>query len=187
MLRLTIIFLCTFLLSCNTLTEGSKPLKKALQMTTTNLIGKQYSMQDQEYLDLHYDRKYSDSGSKFITTYQTYNPNSGEAIHKITVVYDTVSQEIKVNVKAVFGGVFAPDDLNYKLKVTNEFKTLESWGHEGFYRKMVGTGVPYETLVQFATEDFTYINLLEVMSEDNGGKRYWYFLDKPIKDTTSKE
>ena len=151
-------------------------------MVTKNLTARQYSLQNQEYLDLPYDRKYSNAGSKFITTYQTYNPNSGQAIHKIKVVYDTISQEIKVNVKAVFGGVFAPDDLNYKLKVTKEFKSLKPWGQEGFYRKFAGSGTPYETLVQFATEDFTYTNLLEILSEDNHGERYFYILDKRIDD-----
>jgi hypothetical protein len=150
-------------------------------MSMTNLKAKQYSMQSQEYSDLTYDRKYSNDNSKFITTYQTYNPNSGNAIHKITIIYDTISQLIKVNVKSVFGGVFAPDDLNYKLKVTPEFKTITPWGQEGFYRKFAGSGVPYETLVQFATEDFDYVNLLEVLSEDNHGERYWYLLDKTIQ------
>lgn len=54
-------------------------------------------------MELPYDRKYSNNGSVFTTTYKTYNPNSGNAIHKITLTYDTISQEIKVNVKAVFG------------------------------------------------------------------------------------
>lgn len=156
-------------------------------MTTTNLTGKQYSMQNQEYLSMPYDRKYSNIASVFTTTYQTYNPNSGNAIHKITVAYDTSSQQIKVNVKAVFGGIFVPDDINYKLKVKEEFKTVQPWGQEGFYRKIAGSGTPYETLVQFATEDFTYLNLLEVNSENDGGKRYWYILDTPIQTAKSNE
>lgn len=151
-------------------------------MTTTNLTGKQYSMQNQEYLSLPYDRIYSNNGSVFTTTYQTYNPNSGNAIHKITVVYDTISRQIKINVKAVFGGIFVPKDINYKLKVTDEFKTSKPWGQEGFYRKLAGSGTPYETLVQFATEDFNYINLLEVNSENDSGKPYWYLLDKSIQN-----
>src|SRR4051812_22884426 len=117
MFRSTLICLCAFILvCCNNSTEDTKLIKKALKMSSTNLIGRQYSLDNQEYLNLPYDRIYSNDGSKSITTYQTYNPNSGNPIHKISVVDDTASLQIKVNVKAVFGGVFAPDDLNYKLK-----------------------------------------------------------------------
>ena len=97
-------------------------------------------------------------------------------------MYDKNSEEISVNVKAVFGGIFAPEDLNYKLKVTKEFKTSEPWGKEGFYRKLYGSGVPYEILIQFINNENTYLNILEIKSEDNRGDRYWYFLDKMIQN-----
>jgi hypothetical protein len=206
MRRIILICFCIFLLSCNNISTkdsskppitalpptdtnstNNKPLAVALKMTATNLTGRQYSMQNQEYLNMPYDRKYSNKGAVFTTTYLTYNPNSGNAIHRITVVYDTLSQKIKIKVKAVFGGVFTPDDLNYKLKVTPEFKTLQPWGQEGIYRKFAGTGTPHEILVQFATENFNYLNLLEVKSEDDGDGRYWYLLDQPIQTATSNE
>jgi len=175
----------TIFVGCNSNSSSNntkRVSKSSFQMITKNLTGKQYSLKTSEYVDFLYERKYSDSGKNYKTIYQTYNPNSGNAIHKITLVYDKNSEEISVNVKAVFGGIFAPEDLNYKLKVTKEFKTSEPWGKEGFYRKLYGSGVPYEILIQFINNENTYLNILEIKSEDNRGDRYWYFLDKMIQN-----
>lgn len=181
MRRLIIIFSSLLLICCNNeSSEKNKPLKKSMKPITKDLIGRQYSMQDQQYLQFPYERSYTNNGSLFVTTYQTFNPRSGNPIHKITVQHDTLTKVINVNVKAIFGGALAPDDINYSLTVSDEFRNFKPWGREGFYRKAFGTAIPFETLIQFATEDFSFLNLLEIQSEENHGERYWYILDKPI-------
>lgn len=177
MFRLTLIF--SFFV---VLLAGCSNSNSSLQMVSTNLKGRQYSLEKNEYLSLPYDREYSNNGSVYVTIYKTYNPNSGNAIHKITVTHDISKSQIKVNVKAVFGGMFVPDDLNFELPVTDEYRNFKTWGKPGFYRQLVGNSVPYETKVQFATTNFNYVNLLEIQSEIDNGQRYWYYLDDPLKN-----
>jgi len=149
-----------------------------IEKSKQDLIGKQYLLKSNDYAEFKYDRLYSQEGNSYLTTYKNYNPNTGKAIHKITAKYNPQTNLVTVTVKALFGGVFAPDNIVYKVKVKSEFKNDQtSFGNKSYIEAFVGKGeVPWEIKLQFVNNDYTYVNIIEVCTRE-GADAEWYLLD----------
>lgn len=137
------------------------------------ITGRHFLLKTNDYADFRYDKEFEQiSTNRFNTVYTVYNPRTGKPIHVVVCNYDSVTRLANVRVKFASKSVFAPEDIKYSIKLSRKMENLP-YGIAGVSQTLLGEGIPHDLLVQFASENHSFLNVLELRV----GNGEWYLLD----------